>query len=1324
LLEEETLIPYESALHSGTSQELFTTEKNNGNDLPTALLAQYPALANINLDYLPPAGPFMAAISEDSGYGSTDVFRDHQESRSNTQGLETTDTLNDSHPPDDHNHDTLDYRRSSIPQNSQPYPAPSQMIPPFNPMEQYDRSQSMAQNIQLEKTEQAEQDLPTGDDLPHEQFNAASAGVVVSSDLVPSNLPPIPPPDMPHPTELPSLTKPLSNSRLIATTNNSPLLLVPPDRTTSDPPLPPIPSDSGYHSGLGTDTESVCSMDSVGSSVGVPQNFLQDFIAYFGDTLIQKAGAREWAGYALVHRSSAEIEKQLNSLLKKYTIEMASNSTNYWDPVPSNNTSHSPNSSQRHVLAGAASLIRRYRPKISRYFCDNAASMTENEVPFSERLRGLGQQLSLNERLGLLAKSGVYTHDPGEDDWFSDLCTDLQPIRELLVSNAAFNRLALELRRALYSDDTLEMERVRLAILEGKQGPLCNAQFNVNWTFVDFMQAQYGRELPSIYSVVVLTGSALYAQATTCGEYIKEIWPKTGAFLIAALDAILQQPSLASAKTTPLIIHQDHGTFPLRVTITATSNGNFDFFVQAEDEMLVVEIAQQLAWIGSAFSASPFGEQLTYARPSLRKTSSSSSFEITFEHSPLHTTEQACWLPLFCGAAIASGFPIPDRGSEIGLEIPLDLLAGIAGARHAVEFEGGVVMKGFSHMFIPVRKMDDRIQWHAVTSNDPETRLSYQDALSHCKSRALLQEVSLVDLQTCRAIVGWCSVATSRLGSDLANYENIDYSGAQDADSAIRCAGGSLGFQQFGMASLDFKFGVKEGKCHFQRSGPYQRIVSAAEKTPVVLYDTYEQRAWLVPASSVMLHMVQHRHWLEPFEINGKRIKLDTNVATDSTAKKVLLRNESTILSNCDDYTFKNVVLNIWSLLEFLIDQNVYRDRNAHGTSVKPTCRDFINGFEFKAVVEERSPFRQKQASLEKTNGGWPQLVRDIDALVLLANGFEDLILPADQGNTSVCRQWKRVPKEKDYLATSTKMLKELYEVAGCRLSRKYLTSTHLQWHQGSSGLLDSCAGSDACRCNPLQQIYPKSTVGTIVPPKHIAAQGGVIFGQSRSMAKDLWLKPRAQTPKTSTIYSQANIQLTPTIIRPESEESAISDDDTRARSGSDATTESTPPTLSSCSTLSTQDTLLDPHEFNTDTVSSPYSRKRLRMPETPIRMSSESGDEHEPSSAFTHKRAKSEQSYIAPYLSPLQCKGSGLEESPAPRHCDSGSSMPIMNKHPADHDESGLVLPFPAVRNDEHDDFETSLSSPSLPMRSADEVPPRALRRRECFHWKNGVQG
>lgn len=51
-------------------------------------------------------------------------------------------------PSMDYQQPSAEYRRPSIAQNSQTYPAPSQMIPPFNPMDQFSRPQQMSQPIQ------------------------------------------------------------------------------------------------------------------------------------------------------------------------------------------------------------------------------------------------------------------------------------------------------------------------------------------------------------------------------------------------------------------------------------------------------------------------------------------------------------------------------------------------------------------------------------------------------------------------------------------------------------------------------------------------------------------------------------------------------------------------------------------------------------------------------------------------------------------------------------------------------------------------------------------------------------------------------------------------------------------------------------------------------------------------------------------------------------------------------------------------------------------------------------------------------------------------
>lgn len=85
----------------------------------------------------------------------------------------------------------------------------------------------------------------------------------------------------------------------------------------------PAQSDSGYHSGIGTDTASICSMDSIGSLADVSPSFLQEFVEFFSKMLMEKAGAYAWARYAISIHSGDVIEKHLGDLLKSYAIGLS-----------------------------------------------------------------------------------------------------------------------------------------------------------------------------------------------------------------------------------------------------------------------------------------------------------------------------------------------------------------------------------------------------------------------------------------------------------------------------------------------------------------------------------------------------------------------------------------------------------------------------------------------------------------------------------------------------------------------------------------------------------------------------------------------------------------------------------------------------------------------------------------------------------------------------------------------------------------------------------------------------------------------------------------
>jgi hypothetical protein len=524
----------------------------------------------------------------------------------------------------------------------------------------------------------------------------------------------------------------------------------------------------------------------------------------------------------------------------------------------------------------------------------------------------------------------------------------------------------------------------------------------------------------------------------------------------------------------------------------------------------VVKIAQQLTWLGSALGTSDNGS-VGRSRAQICRGLDvfESSFDINFFTDSMPQDQTSCWHSLVVNPLIVYNFPIASRAEELGLEIPIHMMAALGGASHAIEYEGGLLLKGFSSMFVPLRRSGDSVQWHFI-KNEHDDRLEYWQASKKCPGRALLDSVDQKSLTTTRAFVGWWANTTTHLGTKDANYHNIDWSATKEPNRSTTFSGGSIGFQNFGAGELSFSVGPKDSKLHISRTGPYERIIKHASKTPVVLYDTEERRAWLVPGSAVIAHVAKTRHFREPFLRDGKPIDIspvDQHHNVYAAAERMLTDNAPTELissaSGCSGFYFRDLVLSTWSLLERLMDQDIKKEVSAD-PAVHATTRKSLRGWEFMDLVDERSPIRQKDTYLMRSCGDWVNLVRDINAVVLFASGFEDIIQP-DQGSiTGLCHKWKRVPKVMDYLTASVPMLNTLYEKAGSRLTKMHLTSTHLQWHRGPK-LFENCTNAQnfRCDCDRVQNIVSDSrmTLGRVKPPGPLEQhmEGAVIFGQAKN---------------------------------------------------------------------------------------------------------------------------------------------------------------------------------------------------------------------------------
>ncbi|KAF6783004.1 hypothetical protein CMUS01_16690, partial [Colletotrichum musicola] len=364
---------------------------------------------------------------------------------------------------------------------------------------------------------------------------------------------------------------------------------------------------------------------------------------------------------------------------------------------------------------------------------------------------------------------------------------------------------------------------------------------STNWKPYEFLNTHFNGKPPSkIGPIVTYTGLVSSAFATMCSEYLRVTWPRNGSDLLNHLEVFLKEP-------TPQYFKEKHQ----RLSVKEKDS----LIVEAEGTAsMLTELAQQVAWLTSALQLFSWPEKrATYYYADVdvlpeQDTSLQSSvaqFTVSSRFEEVSPSEKSCWLDLVShGTVIARGFPVPDRDTARGLEIPLPILVEMAGIRHVVEFREGVVMKGLSSMLLPISRTDDIIQWHLVSAPPDADRLTYQAGIDLCKNRAMLDEVPLDSIAKSRAVVGWCRRAVSRLGSEDVVYDNIDYSDAKESPAVINVSSVALGIQQIGMGQIEFTIGARHARSHFKREGTYAHLLNVAARMKVLLYDTRERRAW------------------------------------------------------------------------------------------------------------------------------------------------------------------------------------------------------------------------------------------------------------------------------------------------------------------------------------------------------------------------------------------------------------------------------------------------------------------------------------------------
>jgi hypothetical protein len=220
------------------------------------------------------------------------------------------------------------------------------------------------------------------------------------------------------------------------------------------------------------------------------------------------------------------------------------------------------------------------------------------------------------------------------------------------------------------------------------------------------------------------------------------------------------------------------GNLPDRTWLAAQIVGQNFFLEACGTADSLAETGEQFAWLGTALrsSASDFG--VTYCKPIIISISSEAPLlippkaaftpkllcKIGFKEQDdtLRSLNGQCWHNLFRNPSVVLGYPIPTRSrAGQGLEVSLEIMAGLAHARRASIFDRKLFLKGFSTMLIPTKVEDDLLVWHLLYKKNG-------DHISYLETTVLhAEEIGLNDLTTRRHILGWCSAASNYAGKNL-----------------------------------------------------------------------------------------------------------------------------------------------------------------------------------------------------------------------------------------------------------------------------------------------------------------------------------------------------------------------------------------------------------------------------------------------------------------------------------------------------------------------------------------------------------------------------
>ncbi|KAI0102591.1 hypothetical protein GGR51DRAFT_287398 [Nemania sp. FL0031] len=742
---------------------------------------------------------------------------------------------------------------------------------------------------------------------------------------------------------------------------------------------------------------------------------------------------------------------------------------------------------------------------------------------------------------------------------------DFEECKKVIIEDPAYVWMIARLRREILLDIPVHYISLHSRLFHitedpigqpnphesGMKGPKSvKVTFTTRWDIMGFLRQQnYSTpHSEAIANAVTLTGTATNAQALSCRQYLEQTWPLTGTQVLKLIQNSLSTPR--HRKTLYFDVPS-----PLMLAASITGDSSVTIMASGLPDF-VVEVGEQLAWLGSALRPSrpSAGVSIYTAHASnpikISSDDEPSNFKCTISynggsHQPVSQTWGGqCWYHLFSDPVIAQGFPILRRVErDTGLEMPLELMTALTGTKCLNTFNSNVFIKGFNTMLVPVKKSEDSVIWHLLHSEDPSKRISYLS--SDSKSIGL----TMRDLEQSRHVLGWCAdaisiagkgvpclyrgnslIAFSLSGTTRSTYD-IERSRLPKTHSRHMLEKVEISAGQFVTGTAAFTLGNREKPVHISRYGFLTKLQWISSKH-VVLWDEGDKRGWLVSGTSALLHILRASlaHSKQKFRsawLYTGGLKDPGDPLQSDAALQVLINEENRNLTLYMDktevyedtvreggattntsrrqtrhYRLEDKIEHIYDILEKLIDRQTDMERRS-GLEISIRPRRQLEGWDFVDLVRDGDPIFPRATTLPTIGKGWVDFTRAIHAITLFGRGFGDLIQPR-QANTSSCSRWSLVPKKNYYLATCVSTLRDIMEDEGDADSNPRRLCDNIIWHMRRT-TFEPCPctkGPKNGHHEPIQALFPLKFTSNLKKRAQVDLKdtGAVIFGHNTSL--------------------------------------------------------------------------------------------------------------------------------------------------------------------------------------------------------------------------------